>query len=90
MPAQPIANPNNRVGQHAYNAGSQNVPTYVITTVPVQQVQLRPGKVLHQKPSVVIEEENEEEEQQHHPQENPQQVPEENKNTTSPIILQEQ
>ena len=67
--------------------GTQTLPTYVITTIPIQQVPFRSGKVLHQKPSVVIEEENEEEQQQHQPQENLQQVTKENKNTTSPIIL---
>ena len=57
----------------------------MITYLPVQQVQLRSGKVLHQKkPSLVIEEE---EQQQHG---TPQQIPEENKNTTPPILLQEQ
>lgn len=91
MPAQPVGNPNNKVGKLAYNMGTQTLPTYVITTIPIQQVQLRPGKVLHQKPSVVIEEENEEEEEeQHQQQEIPQQIPEENNNTTSPILLQEQ
>ena len=85
LPAQPIANPNNRVGQPTYNAGTQNLPTYVITTVPIQQVQLRSGNIFPQKPSIVIEEE-----EQHKSQENPQQAPEENKNITSPIILQEQ
>ena len=42
--AQLVANPNNRVGQPAYNIGAQNLPTYVITTVPIQQFQLRSGK----------------------------------------------
>lgn len=60
LPSQPVANPNNRVGQPTYNTRAQNLPTYVITTVPIQQVQLRLGKILHQKPSIVIEEENEE------------------------------
>lgn len=55
LPTQLVANPNNRVGQPAYNIGSQNLPTYVITRIPIQQVQLRLGKVLPQKPSIVIE-----------------------------------
>ena len=62
--AQPVPNPNNRVGQPAYNIGAQNLHTYVITTVSIQQVQLRPGKVFPHKPSIVIEEENEEEKEQ--------------------------
>ena len=49
LPTKPIANPNNRAGKPAYNAGTQTLPTYVITIVPVQQVQLRLGNVLHQK-----------------------------------------
>ena len=36
LPTQPIANPNNRAGKPAYNTGSQTLPTYVITIVPVQ------------------------------------------------------
>ena len=64
--SQPIANPNNRVEKPAYNTRTQTLPTYVITIVSVQQVQLRSRKVLHQKPSVVIEEENEEEDEQKH------------------------
>ena len=36
LPAQPVANMNNIVGQLAYNIGAQNLATYVITTVPIQ------------------------------------------------------
>ena len=91
MPTQPIENPNNKARKPAYNTRNQTLPTYVITTVQLQQLQLRSGKVLHQKPLVVIEEENEEEQQQQHQQQEiPQQVPGENKNTTPPILLQEQ
>ena len=36
--AQPVANTNNRASQPAYNTGDQNLPTYVITTIPIQQV----------------------------------------------------
>jgi hypothetical protein len=40
----------------------QAFPTYVITHVPLQEIQLRSGKVLdRQRPSVVIQEEEEEE-----------------------------
>ena len=49
LSTQPIGNPNNRAGKLSYNIGTQTLPTYVITTVPVQQVQLRLGTVLHQK-----------------------------------------
>lgn len=72
LPAQPVANPNIRVGQPSYNTGAQNLPTYVITTVPIQQVHLSSGRVLPQKPSIVIEEENEEGIDQPQLQENPQ------------------
>lgn len=91
LPTQPIANLNNRAGKPFYNEGTQTLPTYVITTVSIQQVQLRSRKVLHQKnPSVVIEEEEEEEQRQQPQQGTPQQIPKENKNTTPPILLQEQ
>ena len=46
LPAQPIANPNNRVAQPAYNAELQTYPTYLISTLPVQEVQLRSGRTL--------------------------------------------
>jgi hypothetical protein len=40
----------------------QAFPTYVITSIPLQEIQLRSGKVLdRQRPSIVIQEEEEEE-----------------------------
>ena len=62
----------NKLGQPGYNTRAQNLPTYVITTIPIQQVQLRSGKVFPQKPLIVIEEENEEGIDQAQSQENPQ------------------
>ena len=65
IPAQPIANPNNKVVQPAYNTEIQPYPTYVISTLPIQEVELRLGRVLPQqekcKSTVVIEEEPEKE-----------------------------
>lgn len=46
LPTQPIANPNNRAVQSTHNVGVQTLPIYVITTIPIQQIQLRSGKVL--------------------------------------------
>jgi hypothetical protein len=40
----------------------QAFPTYVITTIPLQEIQLKSGKVLdRERPSIVIQEEEEEE-----------------------------
>ena len=90
MPSQPIANPNNRVAQLAYNAKIQPYPTYVISTLPVQEVQLRLGRTSPQqgksKSTIVIEEEPEKEEI---PTQNlEKEQPNKNKiNTTTPIVL---
>ena len=46
IPTQPVANPNNRVVQPAYNIEIQPYPTYVISTLPIQEVELRSGRVL--------------------------------------------
>lgn len=58
--AQPIANPNNKIVQVAYNVDLQTYPTfptYLISTIPFQGVQLRSGKDLSQnKPPITIEE----------------------------------
>ena len=66
LPTQPLANPNNRASQPAYNAEIQPYPTYVISTLLVQEVELRSGRTLPQlgksKSMVVIEEEPEKEE----------------------------
>jgi hypothetical protein len=62
LPAQPVPNPNNKPPQPLHNVEIQAFPTYVITPVPLQEIQLRSGKVLErQRPSVVIQEEEEEE-----------------------------
>ena len=59
---QPVANPNNKSVQVAYNVDLQN-PTflaYLISTIPFQGVQLRSGRDLSQnKPPITIEEEPE-------------------------------
>ena len=66
IPAQPVANPNNRVVQSAYNTEIQPYPAYDFSTLPIQEVELRSGKILPQqekrKSTVVIEEEPEKEE----------------------------
>ena len=63
LPVQPVANPNNKTMQDAYNVELQTnptFPTYLISTVPFQGVQLRSGKYLSQKnPAITIEEEPE-------------------------------
>jgi hypothetical protein len=57
-----MSNPNNKPPQPLHNVDMQAFPTYVITHVPFQEIQLRSGKVLErQRPSVVIQEEEEEE-----------------------------
>jgi hypothetical protein len=57
-----VLNPNNKPPQPLHNVEIQAFPTYVITLVPLQEIQLRSGKVLDRKrPSVVIQEEEEEE-----------------------------
>ena len=65
IPAQPVANPNNRVVQPTYNTEIQPYPTYAISTLPIQEVELRSGRILPQqekrKSTVVIEEEPEKE-----------------------------
>ena len=61
LPAQPVLNPNNKPPQPLFNVEMQALPTYVITYVPLQEIQLRSGKVLdRQRPLVVIQEEEEE------------------------------
>jgi hypothetical protein len=61
IPAQPIANPNNKLVQPAYNAALQTFPTYLIASIELQEIHLRSRKALNKK-SLVIIEENEEEE----------------------------
>ena len=66
IPAQPITNPNNRAVQSAYNTEIQPYPAYAISTLPIQEVQLRSGRILPQqekhKSTVIIEEEPKKEE----------------------------
>jgi hypothetical protein len=62
LPAQPVPNPNNKPTQPLHNVELQTFPTYVISLVPLHEIQLRSGKVLdRQRPSVVIREEEEDE-----------------------------
>jgi hypothetical protein len=62
LTTQPVLNPNNKPPQPLHNVEMQAFSTYVITHVPLQEVQLRSGKVLdRQRPSVVIQEKEEEE-----------------------------
>jgi hypothetical protein len=57
-----VLNPNNKPPQPLHNVEMQAFPTYVITLVPLQEIQLRSRKVLdRQRPSVVIQEEEGEE-----------------------------
>ena len=61
LSAQPVSNPNNKPPQPLNNVEMQAFQTYVITPVPLQEIQLRLGKVLErQRPSIVIQEEEEE------------------------------
>ena len=46
IPAQLVANPNNRVVQPAYNTEIQPYPIYAISTLPIQEVELRSGRIL--------------------------------------------
>ena len=63
LPIQLVANPNNKIVQATYNANLQTYPTfptYLISTIPFQGVQLRSGKDLSQNnPPITIEEEPE-------------------------------
>jgi hypothetical protein len=55
-------NPNNNPPQPLHNVEMQAFSTYVITSVPLQEIQLRSEKVMErQRPSVVIQKEEEEE-----------------------------
>ena len=57
-----IPNPNNKPTQSLNNIELQNLPSYLFSTVPIHEIQLRSGRVVNDKPrtSVVIHEENEE------------------------------
>ena len=62
LPAQPIPNPNNKPTQALNNIELQTLPSYVILTVPVHEIQLQSERVVNDKHklSVVIREESEE------------------------------
>ena len=57
LPVQPIANPNNKTTQATYNIDLQTFPTYLISSVPFQGVQLRLGRDLSQNISPITSEE---------------------------------
>ena len=44
LPSQLVVNPNNRVADPAYNSDLKTSPTYLVTLVPIQDIQLRLGK----------------------------------------------
>ena len=69
LPAQPIPNPNNKPTQALNNIELQTLPSYLISTVPVHEIQLRSGRVVNDKPksSIIIHELNEEEEDSNEP-----------------------
>jgi hypothetical protein len=57
-----VPNPNNKPPQTLNNVDMQSFPTYVITPIPLQEIQLRLRKFLdRQRPSIVILKEEEEE-----------------------------
>jgi hypothetical protein len=57
-----VPNPNKKPTQTLHNVDMQAFPTYVISPIPLQEIQLRSEKFLdRQRPSVVIREEEEEE-----------------------------
>jgi hypothetical protein len=61
LPTQPVPNSNNNPPQPLHNVEMQAFPTYVITHVPLREIQLRSGRVMErQRPSVIIQEEEEE------------------------------
>ena len=55
LPAQPLPNPNNKNPQNTYMVEGKQFPTYMI--VPVNDVQLRSGRVF-EKPSIDIQEQD--------------------------------
>ena len=69
LPAQPIPNPNNKPTQSLNSIDLQTLPSYLILTVPIHEIQLRSGRFVNDKPkpSVIIHEENEEEEDSNEP-----------------------
>ena len=64
LSTQSIPNPNNKSTQALNNIELQTLPSYIISTAPVHEIQLRSGRVVNDKPNslVIIREEDEEEE----------------------------
>ena len=62
LPSQATPNPNNKPTQALKNIDLETLPSYVVSTVPIHQIQLQYGRVVNDKPktSVIIHEENEE------------------------------
>jgi hypothetical protein len=46
LPAQPVPNPNNKPTQPLHNVELQTFSTYVISLVPLHEIEIRLGKVL--------------------------------------------
>ena len=69
LPTQLIPKPNNKPTQALNNIELQTIPSYLISTVPVHEIQLRSGRVVNNKPksSVIIQEPNEGEEDSSEP-----------------------
>ena len=69
LPKKPIPKPNNKLTQALKRIELQTLPSYLILTVPVHEIQLRSRRVVNDKPksSVIIHEENEEEEDSNEP-----------------------
>ena len=69
LPAHPIPNPNNKPTQALNNIELQTLPSYLISTIPIHEIQLRLGRVVNNKPksSSIIQEPNEEEEDSNEP-----------------------
>ena len=63
LPTQPIPNPNNKPTQSLNSIDLQTLLSYLISTVPIHEIQLQSGRVVNDKPKspVIIREENEEE-----------------------------
>jgi hypothetical protein len=55
LPSQPLPNPNNKNPQNAYMMEGQQFPTYMI--VPLNDVQLRSGRIL-EKPSIDVQQQS--------------------------------
>ena len=49
LPAQPLPNPNNKNPQNTYMIEGQQFPTYMITPLDLNDVQLRSGRILEKK-----------------------------------------